>query len=264
MATTLREGARGEDVAALQQQLQVHGFPPGKVDGVFGGGTKAAIIAFQKSEGIDATGIADQPTLDALGSVPEEPPLAIPAFTVAIAAKMFPEVHLGTIKAHLPRVLDAMAAANLKDNPIVLCALATIRAETAGFVPISEFISRFNTSPGGHPFDLYDNRKDLGNRGVPDGASYKGRGFVQLTGRANYEEFGPKVDEPDLVNQPDRANDPQVAAKILAAFIKSKAAKIRTALADDDFKAARRLVNGGSHGLDEFTTAYKIGRKALG
>ena len=53
-------------------------------------------------------------------------------------------------------------------------AIATIRAETAGFEPISEFKSRFNTSPQGHPFDLYDSRKDLGNCGAPDGTNFKG------------------------------------------------------------------------------------------
>ena len=137
------------------------------------------------------------------------------------------------------------------------------RAETAGFVPINEFLSRFNTSPGGHPFDLYDKRSDLGNLGPPDGDSFKGRGFVQLTGRANYTKFGPIVGVPNLVDQPDQANDPVIASKILAAFIQSKATAIQTALAADDLAAARKLVNGGSHGLDDFKAAYQTGQGLL-
>ena len=66
---------------------------------------------------------------------------------------------------------------------MILMALATICAETGSFLPISEGQSHFNTSPGGHPFDLYDSRADLGNLGPPDGERFKGRGFIQLTGR---------------------------------------------------------------------------------
>ncbi|MDF0667352.1 MAG: hypothetical protein P0119_14930 [Nitrospira sp.] len=59
---------------------------------------------------------------------------------------------------------------------MVLVALAIIRAETESFEPIAEGRSRYNTSPNGHPFDLYDYRKDLGNQGPPDGEQYRGRG----------------------------------------------------------------------------------------
>jgi len=69
-------------------------------------------------------------------------------------------------------------------------ALATIRAETESFHPINEGLSKFNTSPGGHPFDLYDHRTDLGNQGKGDGAKYRGRGYVKLTGRFNYQNYG--------------------------------------------------------------------------
>jgi peptidoglycan L-alanyl-D-glutamate endopeptidase CwlK len=76
---------------------------------------------------------------------------------------------------------------------MVLVALGTIRAEAATFQPVEEIVSPFNTSKGGQPFDKYDNRRDLGNLGPPDGARFKGRGFVQLTGRANYESFSKAI-----------------------------------------------------------------------
>ncbi len=143
-------------------------------------------------------------------------------------------------------------------------ALATIRAETESFLPISEFQSRFNTSPGGHPFDLYDNRKDLGNQGPPDGASYKGRGFIQLTGRTNYQVHGTAIGLGNqLVQNPDLANDPEIAARLLASFLKNKEGLIKQALLADDLATARRLVNGGSHGLDAFTNAYRIGERLI-
>ena len=73
---------------------------------------------------------------------------------------MFPVTPIGHITANLPPVLDALVVSNLADKAMVLMALGTIRAETESFEPISEGKSRFNTSPSGHPFDLYDNRKD--------------------------------------------------------------------------------------------------------
>jgi peptidoglycan L-alanyl-D-glutamate endopeptidase CwlK len=152
---------------------------------------------------------------------------------------------------------------NLADKPMVLMALASIRAETESFEPISEGKSRFNTSPDGHPFDLYDNRRDLGNQGPPDGERYRGRGFIQLTGRDNYEKHGQAIGR-DLVNDPGLANDPQIAAKLLASFLKNKERAIKEALLENDLKQARKLVNGGSHGLDRFADAYAIGNRLIG
>jgi putative chitinase len=261
----LKEGMSGADVTLLQTYLKTKGFPPGAVDGIFGPGTEAAVIGFQKSEGFVADGIVGGQTAAALGFPADNSPPnpAMPNVTVAIVSKMFPVTPLDPIKANLPHVLGALVAAQLTSTPLVLAALATIRAETEGFVPISEYISRYNTSPGGHPFDLYDKRKDLGNQGPPDGASFKGRGFIQLTGRTNYAKYGPLAGVSDLVGNPDQANDPDVAARLLAAFVGDHAAAISAALLANDLPQARRLVNGGSNGLDRFTDAYQIGSKLL-
>jgi len=137
------------------------------------------------------------------------------------------------------------------------------------FLPLVEGESPFNTSPGGapgavssSPFDLYDHRADLGNLGPPDGAAFRGRGFVQLTGRYNYTHYARELSLP-LVTNPALAASPAVAARILAAFLAEKAAPIRAALASNDLAQARRLVNGGSNGLDRFTSAYQIGLRVL-
>ena len=177
-------------------------------------------------------------------------------------AYMFPHAAGERIRKHLPNVLQALDAAGLGDRDMVIMALATIAAETAGFEPISEFKSRFNTAPGGEPFALYDNRRSLGNTAPGDGARFKGRGFVQLTGRDNYRRIGQKIGV-DLVSDPERANEPKTAAKILAAFLASRETKIRAALKKGDLAAARKLVNGGSHGLDRFQQAFKTGANML-
>jgi len=265
----LKIGSTGPDVVALQQALAKAGFDPGGSDGAFGPGTESAVEAFQRSAGIAADGVVGPQTAASLslGEVPAPQPetaSAIPAVTAAMVAKMFPVTPVQNIEKHLPAVLDAMVAVQLTDKPMVLMALGTIRAETEGFVPIAEGQSKFNTSPGGHPFDLYDNLRDLGNQGPPDGANFRGRGFVQLTGRANYQQHGEAIGLGDqLVTNPDLACDPQTAAKLLASFLKSREEHIRAALAQGDLATARKLVNGGSNGLDRFTEAFNMGQAVI-
>jgi putative chitinase len=195
-------------------------------------------------------------------NTPEIPPATPPAVTTDIVRQIFPVTPLAHIIANLPPVLTALTAANLTDKPMLLMALATIRAETESFVPCAEGQSHFNTSPGGVPFDLYDNRHDLGNQGPPDGASFRGRGFVQLTGRNNYSHFGNLI-SCDLVNNPALACDPAIAARLLVTFLAEKEAAIRRALSINDLATARRLVNGGSNGLDRFSDAYQRGLRLI-
>jgi peptidoglycan hydrolase-like protein with peptidoglycan-binding domain len=54
----LQQGSSGSDVTALQTRLKALGFDPSGVDGNFGAGTKAAVIAFQQSKGPTADGKA--------------------------------------------------------------------------------------------------------------------------------------------------------------------------------------------------------------
>jgi putative chitinase len=266
--SVLKLDANGAAVVALQQALKAHGFDPGAPDGDFGPGTEAAVIAFQKSEGLTPDGVVGPQTRDKLGM--PAAPLPAPAaditakVTATQVSRMFPQTPIGNINTNLPFVLNALRGADLGDKPMVLMALGTIRAETGSFEPINEGRSRFNTSPNGHPFDLYDDRRDLGNRGAPDGNSFKGRGFVQLTGRANYTTFSAKLGMgTDLIDHPDKANDTTIASQLLALFLKDKEQRIRDALDGNDLAAARKLVNGGSHGLNDFSDAYHIGERVL-
>ncbi len=262
----LELGSKGPDVTALQKRLRKLGFSPGLIDGKFGTSTRVAVIAFQRSEGLLPDGIVGSRTAAAL-KMPDPPelPSAIPGVTVQIVAQMFPRTGVRNIEQNLPRVLQALIQPQLTEKRMVLMALATIRAETESFLPVSERQSRFNTSPGGSPFDLYDNRKDLGNQGPPDGERFRGRGFIQLTGRANYREQGMAIGlgSGRLVRNPDLANDPDIAARVLASFLKSKEQRIKIALLEDDLAAARKLVNGGRHGLESFVDAYRIGHRLV-
>lgn len=66
-AATLRVGSQGEQVKTLQTKLKRWGYYSGSVDGIFGSGTKAAVVYFQKANGLTADGIVGAATAKALG-----------------------------------------------------------------------------------------------------------------------------------------------------------------------------------------------------
>jgi putative chitinase len=175
-----------------------------------------------------------------------------------------PATPLANIKTHLPSVLAGLRDKGLVDRDMVLMALATIRAETEGFVPINEFVSKYNT--GTVPFDKYEPGtsvgKNLGNTQPGDGARFRGRGFVQLTGRYNYNQIGAQIGA-NLIVTPTLANDSKLAGLILAQFLLNKQDIIRAALASGNLKAARKAVNGGTHGFDRFEDTYTRGDALL-
>ena len=264
-STVLQLGDHGADVSALQQALQDAGFSPGAIDGDFGGGTQAAVIAYQNSERLLADGVAGPRTLHSLGLAADGTlPDATPQLTVQLVSRMCPDAPIGHISQSLPALIAALSGYRLVDKTMLLMAVATIHAEAATFLPIDEGISRYNTSPGGMPFDLYDFRKDLGNNASGDGARFKGRGFIQLTGHNNYALYGPRLTRPvDLIANPDVANTLETAAELLCMFLADREIPIKDALAHGNMQAARRLVNGGTYGLDAFTAAYEAGNALL-
>jgi putative chitinase len=122
--------------------------------------------------------------------------------------------------------------------------LATAKHETADTMqPITEY--------GGRKyFDKYDTgklAKALGNTPDKDGDGYlyRGRGYVQITGRANYAKSGDKLGL-DLIGNPDAALNPTVAARILVRGCSEGwfTGKKLDDYLPDDFRNARRVVNG--------------------
>ena len=258
----LMRGNVGEEVANLKKALvKTLGKDASVYTGLangeeFDADTETALRAWQSSVGLVADGIAGPRTLSALEILPPAE-LAVSVDT-ALVCRLFPFTKTSNIAKNLPYVTAALAAFDLTDADIISVALGTIRAETEGFVPIAELPSHFNTLPGQAAFSAYEHK--LGNTNPGDGARYRGRGYVQLTGRANYEKFG-KVLDISLLDNPDSACAPEVAGCLLAAYLNANRGKLSEALADDDLKAARRIVNGGSHGLDRFSETFRMAQK---
>jgi len=95
---------------------------------------------------------------------------------------------------------------------------------------------------------VYANRLGNGDEASGDGWRYRGRGYIQLTGKANYAEYSHRVFRDDrLVRDPGLAAQPETAAKLAGAYWQAKGL---SALADaDDLKTITRRINGGLIGL---------------
>jgi putative chitinase len=110
-------------------------------------------------------------------------------------------------------------------------------------------------------FARYDGRADLGNTQPGDGARFRGRGLIQITGRANYTSMGTRLGL-DLVNDPDQAADPAISLRIACEFWKSR--NLNGFADQDDELAVTWLVNGGFNGLTDRCAALARAKAALG
>jgi murein DD-endopeptidase MepM/ murein hydrolase activator NlpD len=142
---------------------------------------------------------------------------------VADVIKVCPDADSNAVKKYLPFILKAMAAEGLTSKNQLVGIIATIYVETTSFRPIDE-------------------------KGNPD--RYRGRGWIQLTFSYNYGSFG-KILKVDLLNNPDLANQPEIAAKILVAYWKGKHnanQNCSISAEQGNWPEVRRQVNGSSTG----------------
>lgn len=94
----------------------------------------------------------------------------------------------------------------------------------------------------------YEGRKDLGNTQPGDGVLFKGRGPIQLTGRANYRKYGRLIGI-NLETRPDLAANPSIGLHTALEYWKQNGLN---ALADaDDVLSITKRINGGTNGLSD-------------
>ena len=140
------------------------------------------------------------------------------------------------------------AAFGLTKSKLIMCHfLAQACHESANFRTTREFWGPTKAQRG------YEGRKDLGNNQPGDGHRYMGRGIFQLTGRANYRTFGPKLGL-DLEGNPELAAEPRNSFKIACHYWAAR--KIENAAAANDIVKVTKLINGGKNGLAERTALF--------
>jgi putative chitinase len=133
-------------------------------------------------------------------------------------------------------LMNAAISEGISDAAEMAQFLGQLSHESAGF---STLVERGSGKK-------YEGRKVLGNTKPGDGERFKGRGFIQLTGRYNYDKYGDMIGE-DLIANPELAADPDVAARIAVAYWKDR---VRGRVKDfKNTKAVTKAINGGYNGL---------------
>ena len=149
---------------------------------------------------------------------------------------------IDAVTAALPLLLSALESQGLLLPYPIIAALATCAVECS-FKPICEI---------GSPsyFLKYDGR--LGNDQPGDGYKYRGRGLIQITGKANYAKYGKAIGV-DLLTHPELALQLPVAVKVLAAYFSDHGFAVHcTANTLAVWQWARKSVNGGLNGFPRF------------
>jgi len=139
-------------------------------------------------------------------------------------------------RVEAPRAMRAMLEHDITTQARARDFLAQVLHESAGLRYFEEIASGA----------AYEGRRDLGNTHPGDGRRYKGRGPIQLTGRANYRAYGTKLGLP-LEAQPTLAARHDIGWRIAALYWQDHGLN---QLADrGDFVQITRRINGGTNGL---------------
>ncbi len=166
--------------------------------------------------------------------------------TDALLRRIDPRVRKNYAALLIPAMRDGSIDRPLREAAF----LAQILHETAGFQFMAELASGSS----------YEGRKDLGNVQPGDGPRYKGRGFIQVTGRANYREAG-KALGLDLEGDPAQALQPEVAARVAVWFWNKKGLNAKADAGD--IVGITRSINGGTNGLSERKRLYEAALQAI-
>ncbi len=148
------------------------------------------------------------------------------------------------IAANWPVLQRALEDAGITDIHSQIAVVATVVVEVgSGFRPISEY------GDATYFTHRYEGRTDLGNTHPGDGARYHGRGYIQLTGRANYRAYGERLHLP-LEERPNLALRPDIAARILVEYFKQR--QIPRNAEKGEWRMVRLKVNGELNGWSTY------------
>jgi putative chitinase len=154
------------------------------------------------------------------------------------------------IATYLPMINDTLDKYGI-DNPMrVAHFLAQIIHESGSFVYTTELANG----------SAYEGRRDLGNTQPGDGPLYKGRGFIQLTGRANYNTYGNYLGVDLLSNPTLVATD--YPADVAGWFWSTR--NLNTMADADQLTNRTRVINGGTNGFDDRLKYLGLAKRALG
>ena len=253
----LKKGSKGEDVKKVQSKLGLSS------DGDFGPATESAVVKFQSDNGLVADGIVGNGTWSKL-------------FEVVGSTETQGDLNISKLKGHIPDVVydqiqSTAVKFNITNNLRLAHFLSQCAHESGSFKAVSE---NLNYSESGlkkifgkyFPGDLaasyarnpekiasrvYGSRMGNGDESTKEGYKFRGRGYIQLTGKSNYTKFGSFIGE-DIDSNPDLVATKYPLAS--AAFFFNKNNLWLTCdkgSSNDVVKQVTKRVNGGYNGLDD-------------
>ena len=261
----LKIGSNGNDVIALQKFLGL------SADGSFGPGTDKAVKDWQTKNGLTTDGIVGDTTWAKMG-LGSSTPTATPS--VAVPPSNF---KLDKLKGHVPdsviaQIPDTAAKFNITTPLRLAHFLAQCGHESGGFKAVSEnlnygakglrgiFGKYFSTDALALQYErkpekianrVYSSRMGNGDEASGEGFKFRGRGYIQLTGKSNYASFDKTVED-DIVGNPDLVATKYPLASAAFFFnnnslwtICDKGADVATVT------AVTKRVNGGTIGLED-------------
>ena len=269
----LKNGSKGDDVKKLQEKLGVEAI------GTFGPKTEAAVKSWQKANGLKDDGIVGDATWAKLFGK------SAPTATVVKEDVVIPSggpLNIEKLKGHIPdtvlaQIHDTAAKFNITNNLRLAHFLSQCGHESGGFKAVSEnlnysadglkkifgkyFPGNLNESYAKQPEKIasrvYGNRMGNGDEASKEGYKFRGRGYIQLTGKANYTKFTQFIGE-DCVSNPDLVATKYPLASAAFFFDSNKLWAICDRGADDaTVTSVTKRVNGGTLGLSDRIKHFK-------
>jgi putative chitinase len=272
----LKKGDNNENVKKLQVRLGIEAI------GNFGPKTEEAVKAFQLKNGLTPDGIVGDGTWN---KIMESTTTTTP---VAIAPQPSPIANTGglkldKLKGHIPDAVIAMipdTAAKFGINTPLRLAhfLAQCGHESGGFRLTQEnlnysakglngiFKKYFPTEAAAAPYNrnpqkiankVYSNRMGNGTEASGDGYKFRGRGYIQLTGKDNYTAFGKSIGV-DMTINPDLVASQYALLSAAWFFTKNNLHKMADSGATDSVVTSiTKRVNGGTIGLADRIKHFK-------
>ena len=267
----LKNGSKGEDVKKLQAKLGA------TADGSFGPGTEAKVKAWQTANGLVADGVVGDGTWAKMfSSAPVAAPVAAPVVIHPSAFK------LEALRGHIPdaviaQIPDTAVKFNITNTLRLAHFLAQCGHESGNFKAVSEnlnysadglkkifpkyFPGALNESYSRNPQKIanrvYSSRMGNGDEASGEGFKFRGRGFIQLTGKSNYAAFD-KFVEDDIIGNPDLVATKYPLMSAAFFFNNNKLWTICDQGATDAaITAVTKRVNGGILGLQDRIKHFK-------
>ncbi len=258
----LKKDSTGDDVKKLQVRLSL------TADGIFGSNTETSVKTWQAQNGLTVDGIVGNATWATL----------FPVSSTNVSPDSSSTLSLQALKGHIPDAVLAQipSIAAITNSLRLAHFLAQCSHESGGFKVVYEnlnysadaltatfpkyFPDPLNQTYARNPEKIgarvYADRMGNGDEASGDGYTFRGRGYIQLTGKSNYAAFGEVVSQ-DTVATPDLVATEYPLASAGFFFDSNNIWTIcDSGSTDTVITAVTKKVNGGTNGLADRTTLF--------